>query len=478
MDSNTIIRGSSDKNPETSRPFSRVAMAHCLRVAAAVSVIACTSACNDGSDFRTPPVNGPLIILDIDTLRADHLGCYGYERDTSPSIDLFASESVVFEWAFSQAPNTPPSQATILSGLYPSTHGMIGDDDRLPHEVRTLAEVLRDNSYVTAGFHDGGYLSNSFQMGQGFDTYEGFGGQGLKAIGPEVVEWLHQHANEKFLLFVHTYDTHTPYAPASPFDQLFMDGVPSPTPGFIPNPEQMEAIRLSKYTDNPRMLPDNDIAYAMALYDGEIRFVDDWVGKFMAVLRELKLDEIATVVILSDHGEEFQEHGSVLHEKLYRTVTHIPLILRFPNGTVQARIERPVGAIDVMPTLLNFCGLPIPDAVQGESLLHLLTTESHGDSKPVFSESPFFGHRRGIVSGNLHLLHTISDQTTELYDYRLDPDEQDDLAVRHASQISTILESLEQWRVMVEADAIIAQAHDEQMDEETKEQLRELGYIR
>jgi arylsulfatase A-like enzyme len=473
-----MIQGSSDKTPETSRPFSRVGLAYGFGVAVAISVIACTSACHDDSGFRAPLANGPLIILDIDTLRADHLGCYGYERNTSPFIDRFASESVVFEWAFSQAPNTPPSQATILSGLYPSTHGMIEDDDRLPHDVRTLAEVLRDNGYVTAGFHDGGYLSNTFQMGQGFDTYEGFGGQGLKAIGPEVVGWLHQHANEKFLLFVHTYDTHTPYAPVSPFDQLFMDGVPSPTPGFIPNPEQMEAIRLSKYTDNPRMLPDNDIAYAMALYDGEIRFVDDWVEKFMAVLRELGLDEIATVVILSDHGEEFQEHGSVLHEKLYRTVTHIPLILRFPNGTVQARIERPVGAIDVMPTLLNLCGLPVPDAVQGYSLLPLLASESSGNARSVFSESPFFGHRRGVVWGNLHLLHTISDGKIELYDYRLDPDEQDDLAAQHASQISTMLESLEQWRVMVEADAINAQANDAQMDEETKEQLRELGYIR
>ncbi len=442
-----------------------------------VALALLVSACAPHTEPELVLGKHPVIIIDIDTLRADHLGCYGYRRETSPSIDALASESIVFDWAFSQAPNTPPSQATILSGLYPSTHGMIGDDDRLPHEVETLAEVLRENGYETAGFHDGGYLSNTFQMGQGFNTYESFGGRGLRAIGPEVISWLRNHAHENFFLFVHTYDTHTPYAPEPPFDVLFMEGVPEPTPGFIPNPEQMEAIRLSKYSGEPRQLPPNDLAYAMALYDGEIRFVDEWIRRFMAELRELELDEIATVVVVSDHGEEFQEHGSVLHEKLYRTVTHVPLMLRLPGARITRRIGEPVGLVDLMPTLLALSGVTIPEAVQGRNLAPTIFQEANPGRSPVFAESPFFGVRRSVVLGDLHLLFTVADQSAELYNYRRDPDELMDLARDGSQDTTLLLELLEDWQVKVDNEAIVHRKNDDPLDDRTEEQLRALGYI-
>ena len=403
----------------SSRLVGRPAL-HIVIALVAATLIGCAPAA------PLPSTPHPINIVDVDTLRADHLGCYGYDRDTSPNIDAFATQSLLFERTFSQAPNTPPSQASILSGLYPSTHGMVYDEDRISGEVVMLAEALSARGFRTAGFHDGGYLREVFGFGQGFELYDDNKGGGLEVIGPKAIDWLNEHADEDFLLFIHTYDTHTPYAPKPPYDSMFMEGVPDPTPGFEPTTDRMEQIRLSKYTDTLLTLPDNDLAYAMALYDGEIRAVDTWFGEFWRVVRELGLDRRATVVFISDHGEEFQEHGSVLHEKLYATVTHIPFMIRLPGGRLARRIPEIVESVDLMPTLLELTGTPIPSAVQGASLLQLMLGQVSDLDHVAFSESPFFGHRRAVAFGDHHLLYTKKNNQTELYNLRTDPREEQD----------------------------------------------------
>jgi arylsulfatase A-like enzyme len=427
---------------------------------------------------RVPNHPHPIIIIDIDTLRADHLGSYGYSRPTSPNIDAFAAESVFFEWAFSQAPNTPPSQTSILTGLYPSTHGMVFDEDRVPEEVVTMAEVLADHGFATAGFHDGGYMRNSFRIGQGFELYDDSKGGGLEVIGPKAISWLRSHANENFLLFVHTYDTHTPYAPKPPYDTMFMEGVPDPTPGFEPTTDRMEEIRLSKYTDTLLTLPPNDLAYAIALYDGEIRYVDEWFGGFWQEVRKLGLDRRATVVVLSDHGEEFQEHGSVLHEKLYATVTRIPFMIRLPGGQLARSVPEIVQSVDLMPTLLELAGARIPVGVQGRSLLPLIRGESLPEADVAFGESPFFGHRRFVALGEHRLLFTKKTGAEELYAFREDPLERRDILDRNPPSLEAMRELLRSWEEMVQASAPEKAAPHPPLDEETLEQLRSLGYLR
>ncbi len=440
-------------------------------VLVAAALIGCSPA------DRVPSAPHPIIIVDVDTLRADHLGSYGYSRDTSPNIDDFAAQSVFFERAFSQAPNTPPSQASILSGLYPSSHGMVFDEDRIPDAVVTLAEALSAHGLLTAGFHDGGYLRDVFGFGQGFELYDDNKGGGLEIIGPKAIDWLHEHADEDFLLFIHTYDTHTPYAPKPPFATMFMDGVPEPTPGFQPTTDVMEEIRLSKYTDTLLTLPDNDLAYAMALYDGEIRAVDTWFGEFWQAVLKLGLDERATVVFISDHGEEFQEHGSVLHEKLYATVTHIPLMIRLPGGDFARRIPETVESVDLMPTVLELQGAPIPAGVQGSSLVPLILGQATDLRWTAFSESPFFGHRRAVVLGDHHLLYTKKTGGVELFNLRADPREQHDLSTDGPDHVLTMTKLLESWEAMVASQPPERSATGKPLDEETIEQLRELGYV-
>ena len=456
--------------PTAPRPPRRIA-GGLLALAAAVSGLSCAPA------DPLPRRPHPIIIIDIDTLRADHLGCYGYQRPTSPNLDAFAQEAVRFEWAFSQAPNTPPSQTSILTGLYPSTHGMVYDEDRVPEEVVTLAEALSAQGFTTAGFHDGGYMRDVFRIGQGFALYEDSKGQGLAASGPRAIAWLREHAAEDFLLLVHTYDTHTPYAPKPPFDTMFMEGVPAPTPGFAPDTETMEKIRLSKYTDTLLTLPPNDLAYAMALYDGEIRFVDTWFGEFWRVVRELGLDRRATIVVLSDHGEEFQEHGSVLHEKLYATVTRIPLMIRLPGG----RLARPVGeiveSIDLMPTLLELTATQIPSGVQGSSLLPIILGQDASGLHVAFSESPFFGRNRAVALGRHHLILTKKNSVAELYDLAADPLEQSDLAGSKPPELEVMIGLQKGWEERVAASTFQRRGEAAPLDPETLEQLRKLGYI-
>ncbi len=450
-----------------------------LRVLAALLLgLACLSSPACSPQDPVPRQPHPIIIVDVDTLRADHLGCYGYHRDTSPNIDAFSAESVFFEKAFGQAPSTPPSQTSILTGLYPSSHGMIYDDDRVPLAITTLAEALLAHGYKTAGFHDGGFMRNVFQIGQGFELYDDSDGKGLKRVGPKALEWMRQHAGENFLLFIHTYDPHTPYAPPPPYDTWFMEGVPAPSPGFEPTSKALEKIRLSKYTKNPVSLPPNDIAYAKALYDGEIRYVDTWFGEFWEVVRELGLDQRATIVFISDHGEEFQEHGSVLHEKLYTTITRLPLMIRLPGGANARSVPDVVESVDLMPTLLELAGVHIPEEVQGTSLVSLITT-GRGSVEPptAFAEWPYYGHRRGVVLGNHHMLFTMRDVEFELYDLDTDPLEQDNIAPRNPATLAVMWSHLEAWQAAVDNQPPPREAESTPLDEETIDSLKALGYV-
>jgi arylsulfatase A-like enzyme len=435
-----------------------------------------TVACAGPPDSGLPSAPHPIIIIDIDTLRADHLGCYGYHRDTSPAIDAFAAESVLFERAFSQAPNTPPSQTSILSGLYPSSHGMIEDDDRVPDAEVTLAEALSNHGLTTAGFHDGGYMSATFNIGQGFDRYESSQGKGLANSGPKIMSWLSEHAEENFLLLIHTYDTHTPYAPPEDYRGLFLDGLAPPNPGFEPTTDVMESIRLSVWTDEPKKLADNDLEYARALYDAEIRYVDTWVGRFLLKVRELGLDRRATIVFISDHGEEFQEHGSVLHEKLYSTVTRIPLMIRLPGGSPAHRVTEVVETIDLMPTLLDLVGAPHPEDLQGSSLAPLLAGGAQAEGM-AFGESPFFGHRRFAATGSHQLLLTKRNGDRELYDFVADPRQQNDLAAADPGLAQRLSSEIMTWEERVAQTVFEAEHDGGELDPETEQQLRELGYI-
>ncbi|MEN8163680.1 MAG: sulfatase [Acidobacteriota bacterium] len=424
----------------------------------------------------------PVIILDIDTLRADHLGCYGYQRDTSHWIDELASQGTVFEWAFAQAPNTPPSQASILTSLYPRTHGRVTGKDRLPEEVTTLAEVMQAGGFTTAAFVDGGYMAPHSGLSQGFETYHSSkeGLKGLAALGPFVFDWVRKNKEENFLLLIHTYDVHTPYDPPPPFREIFLNGLEPSTPGFEPDTKTMKGVMLRARQGELNQLTAADIEYSRALYDGGIRYVDAWIGSFMELLRENGLLERATIIVLSDHGEEFQEHGSVLHEKLYSTVTHIPLIIRPPGGMTARRVDQVVESIDLMPTILDMVGLDEPQTpMEGTSLFPFFKRRPVSRLEglgPAFGESPLFGGRVFVADGTHQMLQTRTTEVLELFDFRLDSKEQDDISQQHPEVVGRLGSKIELFD-QTSADTSKYLPGVRAIDDQDLEDLRALGYV-
>jgi arylsulfatase A-like enzyme len=301
-----------------------------------------------------------IILISLDTLRADHVGVYGYYRNTTPFIDAFAEESIVFENAVVQAPTTLPSHMSIMTSLYPHSHG-VKRNTSLPSENLTLAELLQQGGYKTAAFVDGGWMRAVFGFSQGFETYDGEEKIGIAKILPKVKKWVDKNKSHPFFLFMHCYDIHSPYDPPPPYDMMFQDTVY--TGSFVAGTEN---LRLAAW--NQIRLSDQDLRYTIALYDGGIRYTDEMIGEFFAYLRNAGLYDNSLIIVTSDHGEEFMEHGSFLHWRLYyRPNLHVPLIMRVPTLTKkEMRIDTFVQSIDLLPTILDFAKLPPPPGSTGK----------------------------------------------------------------------------------------------------------------
>lgn len=439
-----------------------------------ITILAGLGLCGCGQDTTPRGDAKQVIIFDIDTLRADRLGCYGAERATSPHIDTLAEESVLFEWAFAQGPNTPPSQTSIFTGLYPSHHGRISALDVLADEVTTFAEVMRDGGFVTAAYVDGGNMAAASGLDQGFDLYRAQPSGGFEVIGPRVMQWLSRNVDKDFILLVHTYDTHSPYDPPEPFRSMFVEDRRPTTPGFEPTTDALTDIMIRARHGEQNILSEQDIDYALARYDGGIRFVDDWMGRFVEHMRRLGIYDNATIVLLSDHGEEFQEHGSVLHEKLYTTVSRIPLIIRPSGGRQALRVPQIVESIDLMPTILEMMGVDLPGTpIDGESLLPLINGRAQGPTFAI-SESRFFGGRDAIATEGLHLLRSKNSGALELFAFVEDPTELSDLQPERqddATALGDQLDSQHPGKARAPAETQIS-------DPDTIEELKALGYLR
>jgi len=328
--------------------------------------------------FLAPAKNSHgIILISLDTLRADHLGIYGYPRDTSPSIDTLAKESVVFENAMVQAPWTLPSHMSIMTSLYPSFHGVVNKSSRLADEHVTLAELLQQGGYQTAAFTDGGLVSGSFGFDQGFDVYED-DWAGIEKILPKAKKWLDKNKSKPFFLFIHCYDIHDPYNPPPPYNSIFHDFTYSGP--LVPSGQKLLAARKRKLK-----VTNEDLRHFIALYDGGIRYVDDKIGDFFSYLRDSELYDSSLIIITSDHGEEFEEHGSFLHWQLYYEPNlHVPLIMHIPNYPErELRISERVQSIDLLPTIVDLAGLTTHPEAQGRSLLPLIKGNENLPNNPA-----------------------------------------------------------------------------------------------
>ncbi|MEM1207505.1 MAG: sulfatase, partial [Acidobacteriota bacterium] len=357
----------------------------------------CHRPTDEGPSSRPLATRG-VIVVSVDTLRADHLGAYGYDRDTSPQLDALAQESVVFEHAYAQAPSTLVSHMSIFTSLFPAQHGVVSHGQtKLAESIPTFPQRFHDAGFRTGGHTEGGYVAGGYGFDRGFDEWRDPDYDHSTDIEETVDRGLaflaDVGADESFLLFLHTYSVHDPYEPPDPWRHRFWTDEP-------PTYATADAATLRAANDGTRPIVDGEAAYFASRYDDGIRYADVELGRFLDGIDRLGLRDEVTLVVTSDHGEEFREHGKYLHTQLYPPVLHVPLLVRHPE-LEPARVEAPVRSIDIAPTLLDLFGLePLPGA-SGQSLVPFLeggvAPEPPG---PVFAEVSEHGvYQRTLVAG-------------------------------------------------------------------------------
>ena len=338
-------------------------------------LLAVLSGCTPTPERLLPATRG-YIVISIDTLRADHLGAYGYERDTSPFFDSLAERGVLFENAVVQLPGTLPSHMSIFTGLNPREHGVYPPDGLLSPRIATLPEVFAREGFRTAGFTEGGYMSGHYGFARGFETFsdqvEGEaddvettferGREFLAALEP----------SERFFLFLHTYAVHDPYWPPKEYRHRFR--TTPPPGGFPPTGANLSAVNRGKLSVTPEQ-----VEYFKDLYDGSIRYVDDVLASWIGELEAMGLLDETTLIITSDHGEEFLDHGMMVHEQIYHENLHVPLLVLHPKIQGGERIPELVRSIDLAPTLYRIAGIAADHEMNGDSLVPLLM--NGGDSE-------------------------------------------------------------------------------------------------
>lgn len=364
-------------------------------VAAVGMLLLALTGCKQRTDFGSSPAVRPtrgVVVISLDTLRADHLSAYGYARETSPFLDSLAARGVLFEQAVAQYPSTLTSHMSLFTGLYPGEHAVYPPDAVLSEEIRTLPELYRQAGYRTGGFTEGAFVAGSYGFARGFDVYRDDPERrpdDIERTLAQAREFLGGLADDdRFFVFLHSYQIHDPYQPPEPYASMFWDGDPPDT--FVP-----DAANLVRHNTHGGELPPGTVEYFKALYDGSIRYADDQLAAFFAFLEDRGLADDLTVVILSDHGEQFQEHGQFVHADIYNEVMRVPLIVLHPDLPAGRRVARPVELIDVAPTLLGLSRVRAEVAMSGTSRI----PELLGEATAVPSATAYTEKDNGMSRG-------------------------------------------------------------------------------
>lgn len=448
-----------------------------------------------------------LLLVSLDTLRADHVSAYGHPRPTTPHLDRLAARGILFENAYSHAPHTAPSHMSLFTSLYPGEHGVRNFEDgggvRLDERVPTLAQLLQRAGYRTRAVVSGGNVAASLGFDRGFARYD---------ERPSAARWVFDAAldtlrelaahDAPFFLFVHTYEIHDPYVAPAAFRKLFTD--PDYRGSVTGSPEELArrapggdyASRHRAFWQAVDRQSPADLRQLVALYDAGIRVADHHLGRLLRELAALGLEEETAVVVLSDHGEEFGEHGGFIHQQVYDEVLRVPLVLRLPGSDAPPgrRVSARVRLIDVLPTVLGYLGVPAPAHLRGESLLPLVEQPVRED-RPVFAQHPGAATSalilgswkavarppslllRGRVFGSLGLHLAQAARRGELFDLARDRAERVDRAEHAPQRLRAMLDRIDEATRALERSRESLDGDRARADAETRRRLEALGYV-
>ncbi len=398
-----------------------------VKAAAAFFFCFSPAVCSAGAPAAAGKYNVVMVLME--TLRPDHLGCYGYGRATSPNLDKLAAEGTVFENAFSQSSQSLISAASVFTGLYPPSHGVVRADQHLSPSIPTLAGELREHGYKTAAFTSGFFLNKGFGLGSGFGVYDDSKDFGTLAdVLPGAVNWLRANKGGRFFLLVHGYDAHAPYRDPEEFRDKFSGGYSGQLSGVPLDYNLADRIWKDWLYEDFRLkkkvapLEKSDVAYIVSQYDGAILYADSEIGGLLAELEAQGLKENTIVVFMSSAGEALLDHGTILssfHGGLYDEGIHVPLIMRVP-GVPAARVKTPVQLVDVLPTVLDLEGFAVPAGAQGASLKPALEGRDmpartvYAQTLSLKTGAPYMGIRKYpwklfLEDGNYELFNLASD---------------------------------------------------------------------
>lgn len=430
---------------------------------------------------RATPEKSNIIIISIDTLRADHLGTYGYKKDTSPNIDALAKKSIVFENAFSPAPWTIPSYASLFTGVYPLKHRVFTKE--LNEKFPTMAEVLKENGYKTAAFISSQMLSQrSNEIGRGFDLYDEvdekdfeeslsddaykadrvewwesskYNAQRARRVTNKASEWLRRNKDKKFFLFLHYFDPHPLYEAPEPFKNKFSSQFPDDIKQGLENAMAQKRALSYSYLN----LTDEDIEYLKARYDEEIAYTDYYIGELFKKIDSLKIDKNTIIVITADHGEGF-DHDYFNHGyRLYDSAVKIPLIIYDPLKKERAIIKEPVSLIDILPTLMSRLGIDRKFDTDGIDLIPLLNGGEiernivFSMSLPALPDRNTEDLKRSKYTGQLYagitqggrLIYNENSGQKEFYNIMKDPEQLNNTYGENNKESAELLEKLILW---------------------------------
>ncbi|MBU0640711.1 MAG: sulfatase-like hydrolase/transferase [Planctomycetes bacterium] len=441
-----------------------------------------------------------IVLISVDTLRPDHVGCYGYERATSPNIDRLAREGVLFENAISSTSWTLPAHAALFTGLADTVHGCTDTDQRLAESRHTLAERFREVGYATVGFFAGPYLHPTFGLGQGFQEYvdctsypqlteqtisaNAWGKQPEVNVmrashrditNPKVYEgvkrWLDGNQQRPFCMFIHLWDVHFDFVPPPPYDEMF-------------DPDYSGTVTGDNFFFDRSIcatMPPRDLAHLIALYDGEIAWTDMHIGKILDDLDTLGLTQSTIVALVSDHGTEFFEHGSKAHRTtLYDEVIRIPMIIRYPGRIPPGqRFKAQVRITDVLPTLLELVGMPAPQAVMGQSLVPLFAGGRLRQDNLAVSELFSVGRQlRSFRRAQRKMILDEEHRQAMVFDLGADPGEKEPLP--QASPMAQAMQKDVTWarqRVLAFKERLSLDKSASDIPPDVLRKLQAMGYI-
>lgn len=403
-----------------------------------------------------------ILLIVVDALRADHLGCYGYQRPTSPHIDRLADEGGLVERFFCSAIPTQPSFTTLYTGQHPITHGIVTHAGKaeLAREAPFLPELFLEAGYATCAVDN--LLRARLWFSRGYEFYIDPSvrrtlllGVACEELNARAIPWLQMHVDEPFFLLVHYWDPHYPLAPPTRFHELFYEGNATDPKNhslddWWKHPlGAMARDTWARTADGPITDPE----YLVALYDQEIRYVDEGIGNLLSALDELGLTQNTLVMLTADHGASLTEHSIfVEHHGLYDPTVHVPLITRLPESIpAGVQVTEMFQMEDIAPTLLEAAGLPIPKSMDGRSFWRRLTSEEQtGGRERVLSLECSWQAKWSLRTDRYKFILArepdfYGSPSRELYDLATDPEEEQNIAEECPEITATMEDELEDW---------------------------------